>query len=171
MNGQNEENLNELFGKFLDDKQVDEAVEDIQKGEQIFLEHPAPEPDEALIAGIKAEVARTLVGRKGGVFRRMAYKAAVAAAAVIILAIMSIRLLEKDVGEPERVISMIPGVIWDSDDISADDADLAILTTAIEQVEDEVLTLELGENGGNGSRAVTELEMELIAIESDFWEG
>jgi hypothetical protein len=62
-------------------------------------------------------------------------------------------------------------VIWESEDISADDANLATLIAETEEIEGEMLALELGENGGNGSGSLTELEMELEEINSDFWKG
>jgi len=46
---------------------------------------------------------------------------------------------------------------------------LAILAAEIEQIEGRVLTLQLGENGVNGDRELIELEMRLIALDSDFW--
>ena len=173
MNGQNEENLKELFAKFLNVEQAERAVEDVQRAERILGEHPAPAPDDALIADIKSEIAEAILPRQVRVFRRMVYKTAVVAAAVIVVSVISVKLLEKDDSEPGRVTSasMIPEALWESPDISADDVELAIFTAEIEQIEGEVLTLELGENGGNGDRAVSELEMELIAINSDFWKG
>jgi len=173
MNGQNEENLKELFEKFFTAEQAERAVEDVQKAEQLLREHPAPEPDDMLIANIKAEIAMRLPPRRAGVFRRMAYKTAAVAAAVIIVAAIGLKLFEKGGGEPEGVVyaSIIPRAIWEGDDIAADDVDLAILTAEMEQIEDEVLALQWGEDGGNGDRAVTELEMELIEIDSDFWKG
>ena len=173
MNSQNEENLKELFERFADAEQAEKHVEDVQKAEQILREYPAPEPDDMLIANIKAEIAMRLPARRADVFRRMVYKVAAVAAAVVILAAVSLRLFEKDVVEPQRVAyaSLIPRAIWESDDIATDDVELAIFTAEVEQIEDEVLALQFGENGGNGSRAVSELEMELIAIEGDFWKG
>ena len=170
MNGRNEENLKELFAKFLNSEQTEKAVEDFRTAEQILLEHPAPGPDDGLIADIKSEIAEAVLPRQVNVFRRIAYKTAVVAAAVIVIAAISVRLFDKG---PEKVTyaSMIPEALWESDDISADDVELAIFTAEIEQIEGEVLTLELGENGGNGDIAVSELEMELIAIDSDFWKG
>ena len=116
-----------------------------------------------------------MLRRKANVFRKIAYKAAVAAAAVIILAVIAVELYEKGGGKAEKVItaSIIPEAIWESDDVSADDADLAILAAEIEQIEGEALAVQLGENGGNGNRNLLELEleMELIEISSDFWKG
>jgi hypothetical protein len=57
--------------------------------------------------------------------------------------------------------------IWESDNITVDDPHLASLTAEVEQIENELLTLQEGETGGNGERAVSELEMELAVINSD----
>lgn len=162
-NGQNEENLKELFERFVSTEEAEEAMEDIQKAEEILRGQSAPEPNSELVADIKAEIAGALLRRN---FRRMAYKTAVAVAVVIFVAVVSVKLLERGGGEPKRfaTASIIPAAIWESDD-----ADLAILTAEIEQIEGRVLTLQLGENGVNGDRDLIELEMRLIALDSDFW--
>ena len=123
MNGQNGENLKDLFERFDNSEQAEEAVEDIRKGERILREHPAPEPNDKLIADIKANLSEAALRRKVNVFRKMVYKTAVAAAAVIILAVVGVRLLEKSGGEAERVTyaSKVSEAIWESDDISAAD--------------------------------------------------
>ena len=165
-NGQNEENLKELFERFVSAEEAEQAMEDIHKGEQIFREQSAPEPNSELIADIKAEIAGALLRREGSAFKRIAYKAAVAVAVVIFGAVVSVKLLERHGGEPKRfaTASIIPAAIWESDD-----ADLAILAAEIEQIEGRVQTLQLGENGANGDRDLIELEMRLIALDSDFW--
>ncbi len=173
MNRRNDENLKELFEKFLDAEQAERNVEDVQKAEQILREHPAPEPDGMLIANIKAEIAMRLPAGRTYVFKQIAYKVVGIAAAVIILTAIGLRLFDKGGVEPNGVVyaSIIPTAIWDSDDIAAADANLAFFTVEIEQIEDELLALQLGEDDGNGDRSVTELEMELIQINSDFWKG
>ena len=172
MSGRKNENLKELFERFINNEQAKKAVEDIEKAEQILREYPAPEPDDMLIANIKAEIAMRLQQSKAHVFKRVAYKVAVAAAAIIILAVTTVRLFEIGGGEPEvHYASIMPTIIWESEDISTDDSALAILTAEIEQIESEILALQLGENGGNGETAVTELEMELVDINIDFWKG
>jgi len=174
MNDENQENLKELFEKFLDAEQAESCVEDVQKAEQILREHPAPEPDDMLIANIKAEIAMRLPARRTGVFKQIAYKSVSVAAAVIFLTAIGLRLFEKGSDEPGPVVyaSIIPTAIWESDDIAADDADLAIFTTEIEQIEDELLVLQFGEDDANGDSSVSELEIELIEINSsDFWKG
>lgn len=173
MNTQDKENLKGLFEKFVDTEQAEKDAEDVYEGEQILCEHSAPGPGKGLIADIKAKVGKTVLHRKTDAVKRTAYKVVIAAAAVVLLAAVGIKLFEKGGGEPEGAItaSIIPAVIWESDDITADDANLATLAAEIEQVERETLALQLGEDGGNGHRAVAELEMELIEINSDFWKG
>jgi hypothetical protein len=174
MNGRNDENLKELFEKFIDAEQAEKYAEDVQKAEQILREHPAPEPDDMLIANIKAEIAMRLPAGRTGVFKQIAYKTVSVAAAVIFLTAIGLRLFDKGGVEPNGVqyATIIPTAIWESDDIAAADANLAIFTVEIEQIEDELLTLQLGEDDGNGDRSITELEMELIEINnSDFWKG
>ena len=165
-NGQNEENLKELFERFVSTEEAEQAMEDIHKAEEILREQSAPEPNSELISDIKAEIAGALLRRERSAFNRIAYKAAVAVAVVIFVAVVSVKLLERGGGEPKRVAtaSIIPAAIWESDD-----ADLAILAAEIEQIEGRVQTLQLGEDGANGDRDLIELEMRLIALDSDFW--
>jgi len=175
MNDENQENLKELFEKFMDAKQAQKYAEDVQKAEEILRENPAPEPDDMLIANIKAEIAMRLPGRRTYVVEHIGYKLACAAVTIMILAAIGLKLFDNDGGEPDNrynYANIIPTVIWESDDIAAADANLVIFTAEIEQIEDEVLTLQLGDYDGNGESSVTELEMELIEINnSDFWKG
>jgi hypothetical protein len=172
MDDRNQENLRELFEKFFGAEQAESCVEDIQKAEQIFREHPAPEPDDMLIANIKAEIAMRLQASKAHRIRRIIYEVVGAAAAILIVAAVSLQLFQND--SPSGTVnyaSLIPTAIWESDDIAADDEDLAIFTAQIEQIEDEMQALQSGEDTGNGDSTITELEMELIEINSDFWKG
>ena len=173
MSGQNEENLKDLFEKFLNSEQTEQAVKDVRNGEQILREHPAPEPDNALVADIKAKISVSLRHRKTITFKHIAYRMATVAAVIIVLMAVSVKLFEKSSSEPKKLItaSIIPSTIWESDDIAADDADLAILTAEIEEIESEVLAVQLSENGNNGSVYLDELETELMEIDSDFWKG
>jgi hypothetical protein len=175
MNGETEENLRDLFAKFLNSEQAEQAVEDIQKGERILRGHTAPEPDGELIANIKAEIAAKLLHKKENAFRRIVYKTMAVAAGFILLSAIGVKLFEKGRSEPERLASgsIIPKAVWESERLADDNADSATLIAEIEQIESDLLAMQLGENGGNGHEAITELEMEteLIEINSDFWKG
>ena len=174
MYGQNEENLKELFEGFYDAEKAEKAIEDVEKAEELLRSHPAPEPDDMLLANIKAEIAMRLPARRVYVFKHIAYKTACAAAAVMFITAIGLNLFQKSPRKPNgmQLTSIIPTAIWESDDIAAADADLVIFTTEIEQIEDELLTLQSEEDQGNGDSTITELEMELIEINnSDFWKG
>ena len=175
MDDRDQDNLAELFGKFFDADQTQECIEDIRKGEQILREHPAPEPDDMLIANIKAEIAMRLPARKVHTFRQTAYRAAAVAAALIILTAISVEIFDngREPAGPGPFVqaSLIPTAVWESDDIATDDVNLATFTAEIEEIENEVLTLQSGERGSNGEGTIVELEIELIEISSDFWKG
>jgi len=173
MENRNDENLKELFERFLKPEQAAKASEDIEKAEQILSGSAAPEPDEALLVEIKAKVSIAAERRKRRQARYFVYKTAAVAAAVIILAAVSLRFQQEQGGMSEEVFyaSLIPKAIWESEDLASDDSELAALNREIEQAEKEVLALQLSETNGNGLSPETELEIELLEIESTFWKG
>ena len=172
MEDRKQENLRELFEKFFDAEQAKNCIEDIRKAERILREYPAPEPDDMLIANIKAEIAMRLPVARAHRIRRIIYEVVGAAAVILLVASVGLQLLEKDPpGGTVNYAALIPTELWISNDITVDDEDLAVFTAQIEQIEDEVTALQSGEDTGNGDSTLVELEMELIAINSDFWKG
>ncbi len=173
MNGRNEENLKELFKKFIGAELSEQAVEDIRQGEQILRSHTAPEPDSELIADIKAEITANLLHKEKNTFRKMLSKTTAVAAGFILLAFIGVKFFEKNQAEPERLVadSTLPEAVWQSECLADDSADSAALLTEVEQIENDLLALQFGENGDNGYEAVTEMEMELTEINVDFWKG
>ena len=170
MNSHNDENLKELFERFLDTEQADSNVEDIQKGEQIIREHPAPEPDSMLLANIKAEIAMRLPSKQTSIFSNTVYRIACAAASIMIISAICLRLLDKSPEPSNRQYSsIIPAKVWDGDDITTDDVELADYAIKIEQLEQELYALQSGDSASNSDSSLTELEMELVAINNDFW--
>lgn len=175
MNNQNEENLKELFTKLLGTEQADQAAEDFRKADQILSEQSIS-PDNSLIAEIKAKVNDSLQRRKTNTFKHFAYKIAAVAAVFAILATVSVQFFEKNVNQPVEVVaaSTMPAWIWETDDISGTDPELATLSAEIEQIEEEFSALRFSENddnSGNGSEDLIELEAELIEIDNTFWKG
>jgi hypothetical protein len=173
MNAQNGENLRELFESFGGGEATQEAVEDISRGVQILREHPAPEPRRQLIAKIEGQVAGALAEKKRKAFRRAVYRVAAVAAAFIVVAVASVKLLQPPTDKTEQIYSasIIPTAIWESDDIADDDADLALLRAEVNEIRQQMLALQRGENGGNGVDELAELELELVEINGVFWKG
>ena len=172
---QNKENLKKLSEKFVDAEQAQNFANDVHAGDQIFLDNAAKVPDETRITDIKNNVAATLSHKKvkSSAFRRAALKVAAVAAVVLVIAVINVKLSRKTVDKPTEVVtaSIMPKLIWESEDLAADDEDLAILAHEVQQLENELLSIQLDENNGNGYLDLTELEMELIKINSTFWKG
>jgi len=151
MTTQNEEDLKGLFERFVGGEQADEAAADIRKGEQILQKHPAPGPDDKLITDIKAKTAEAILQNKPNAFKNTAYKVAAVAAVIVIVTALAVTFSPKG-DEAERIdsASIVPAAVWDSENIAADDEDLAILTA---------------------EKELMKLEMELVEINGDFWKG
>jgi hypothetical protein len=173
MNDRNGENLRELFKRFFSDKEAEEHIEDLARIKRILDENPAPEPPEELVANIKSEIAETLRLRQEHTFRRFAYKLAPVAAVFVVLAAVGVQMLLKEGGgPPERFRGpIISAKVWDSDNVAAEDRNLLVLTTELDELEVEFATLESEENGDNGGSAITELEIEYAEINRNIWEG
>ena len=169
---QNDQDVKALFEQFVNSGQAEQAAEDFFKAEEILRSCPAPEPDEEVIARIKSQITWALLDRKEIAFKRKALEAVAVAAAFIVIAALTVKLLEKQSQQQQIVYaSIIPRAIWESEDIASDDANLSTLTAEIEQIKDEILALQLGDDVENGSDTIEELEMEFIEISSDFWKG
>ena len=172
MSARNEEHLKALFERFVGTQEAQSNIEDFIKAEQILNENPAPEPNEELIAAINNKIAKALRLRQEHTFRRFAYKLAPVAAVFVVLAAVGVRMFREGGGPVELVRGPIMSAsVWDSDNVAADDRNLAVLTAELDGLEVEVMTLESGEDGGNGGSAITELEMDFAEINTDIWEG
>ena len=163
-----QENLRELLSKFYSADEAEQVQEDILRGEQIITGNRAPEPDAELIADIKARVSDKLAEREHHWAGRYARMAMAAAAVVVIGFGLFLMHSHKPVGPGEFPVAS--GGIWESEDLTVDDASLAILVEDIEAIEDEIAALMLSENGSE-SISTDEFEIELLEISDDFWKG
>jgi hypothetical protein len=166
MSNKNEESLKGLFEKFFDPAEAEKMTEDICRGEEILRRHPAPRPADALIADIKAKVSQAaLRQRKINLYRKLAYRMVTAAAVIIVLVSITTKLAEKNKPEKSVTASASSKMIWD-------DKDLTTLTTEIEQAEEDILALNTDQNGnGYKETELTELEINVTEISSNFWKG
>ena len=91
----------------------------------------------------------------------------------IIITGIGIKLFERGDITPRTIpaVSIVSDSIWESEYLVEDDEHLATITAEIEQIESDLIAVQLGENSGNGSELLTELEMELMEINGDFWKG
>jgi len=163
-----EENLKELLSKFYKEAEAQKAEEDILRGEQILSENPAPQPGAAVISNIKLRVSSELAMRNRrdvGFYIRVGLTAA--AAVLIGFGLFVIESQQEKQPGGSRVVSE---AAWEAEDFTVDDPQMAILAADVEAVADEVLAMQLGENGSEAT-SVEELEIEWLEIDSDFWKG
>lgn len=168
-----QDNLKELLSRFMDASAAQAAQEDIEAGDRLLAAHPAPPPAPKTVATVHTLMIATAVRRRR---RIRLFRGAVAAAAAVILTVL--------IGQQSRIpapapvtnpgvnlVSILPAAVWDSHDLGGDDHDVVYFTSEIRQIEAQIHALEAGEFGGHPSRAVEEIEMELMWIEAEFWKG
>lgn len=173
MNVRNQENLKELLETFFNAEDAQRCAKDFIRAEQILKDNPAPEPKKELIEAINLKIAQTLELRQEHVFRRFAYRLAPVAAMFVVLAAVGIKIL-KPGAEPNAPTygPIISAAVWNSDNVAAEDRNLVILTTELDELEMEVMTLERTDNGDFiRNSTITELEMDFAEISDNIWEG
>jgi hypothetical protein len=168
---ENTENLDELLSRFLDEHESHVAAEDIRLGENLLASFSVPAPDAAVIEAIKVQIElRLRAQQKQRFIRSMAQKIAVAAI-IIVVAMAGLKFLVEPGPEVGDVSKVSQEFIWEDESEPAGDEQLAVLTAQIDEVEADMLAIRLGENGGESNLLLTDLEMEMIEINGDFWKG
>jgi hypothetical protein len=158
----------------MDAEEAGRAAQDIVSGDELLRTNPAPQPDENVVAGIKTFVSAALAERRHRIaLHHRILSAAAVAAAVVVVSAAALKFYESQPAERTtmRMAAAIPDRIWESSDIAADDADIAVLAAEISTIENELYGVELTDNGTNGSASADDLEMELIGVSGDFWKG
>jgi uncharacterized protein YlxW (UPF0749 family) len=163
MNANKEENLTELFAKFVDSEQADELAAEVTAADKIIDSFAAPEPDAEILSVININVKRQLNANRS---RQMIYRLA-AAAVFLIIATMAVKLFQQTPAET-------PGLVmatWEIVEVTSADAELSTLIAEVEQLEADIIGLQYAEETTSQSSELNDLEMELIEIDSDFWKG
>ena len=166
------ENLLELFERFLSEADARKAAEDIRRGEELLSEYPAPEPTPEVLAGIKRRIAQRLEQKESRA-RKHAFAKAVAVAAVFaIVGFVSLKLFVRPV-QPQAGsrASLLPSEVWDSEDIVEADAELLTLVSQVDEIEDELFTLETDGTGREEHPDIDDIEADLMELDSEFWSG
>jgi hypothetical protein len=163
------ENLRDLLRKFYDEAEAAQVEDDIVRGERLLAENAPPRPRESTVSSIKLLVSGELAARHRrsvGVF----VGAGLTAAAVILIAVGLFLIRQEQQWQnttPEQVASQN---VWEAEDFMVDDPNMAILAADVNALADEVLAMQLGENGSEGT-SLDELEIEWLETDSDFWKG
>ena len=175
MNKDNE-NLNDLLKNFFDEARAWQAKRDIESGQQLLSDHPAPGPDGLVTDSIKSRISARLDAHKQRRFHTIARRMAVAAV-IVVLVMTGIRFngyrdrRPADVTGPDKTALKN---IWQEDDAqdsAGRDSQLNVLTAQIDEIADSILSIRLDEHRSQQSDAFIEIETELLDINGDFWKG
>ena len=154
------DNLEQLLGGFLNETEARQAAADIRLGDGLLSEYPAPLPNARLLEEIKTKISRSLA--TGG--RRVYWVRRAFAVAAAVMVIASALLLWPG---PQQSFAG-SGDMWD-------DAAITSLRAEIDAVLDTMIAIEADEYGfdeGAGDFAEVELEeLEMVAMNDDFWKG
>jgi len=167
---ENNENLDELLSRFLDEHEVHVAAEDIRLGENLLASFSVPAPDAVVIEAIKAQIGVRLRAQQKRRFIRLTVQRIAVAAIIIVLAMAGLKFLVEQKPETSSLSKAAYGQIWGDGEVNGDEQ-LAALIAEIDEVEADILAIRLGENGGENDSLLTDLEMEMIEINGDFWKG
>ncbi len=166
------ENVPELFERFVDAADAQEAAGDIRRGDELFAGHAALRPSAEVISAVKAGVAAACEKRRQRNTTGAFFKVVAVAAVLFIATAVAVKLFEeRGTDSARQYATIIPSVVWESDDVAVDDTELAVLAAEVEQMKAELVALELGESEGNGNGGLSELEAEFIEIDTVFWKG
>ncbi len=167
MQGRNAENLERLVDELVARDQAQQVLDDIRAGDELFARDPGPQPSPQLIEEIKARVAANLDAGRTGTFKRTVRRVTAAAAVLAVAAAVYIAFLRTGPADYQE----IPPAVWDSTNLAADDPELAAFKAEMDQLENQLLALQLGEDFSQGFDEAAEIESELTDISAEFWKG
>jgi hypothetical protein len=167
----NKENLRKLIEKFMDPGNTQMYFDDIEAGERILCKYPAPEPDDMLIANIKANIAMHKMPHQSTItFRKRLVEAIAVAASIAIIATISLRSFFNTPPVPPGTriyTSALPPGWWIGEDsahtqILNDEKDIYAQLQEMETFDDDYNALVLDEF----EKRINELENRYIDIET-----
>jgi hypothetical protein len=172
MSSEERENLQGLFGSFMDPEEARKAAEEVMAADELLRRNPAPEPSEEVLLRIKAETAAQLARRKRvRVWRKYVSEALAVAAMLVVVAAVALTVFP-DGGERTRIAPLLSTEDWEAESVVAADGNLAYISAEIEEIEEQFKTVVSPPREADTSASeLYEMEMEVIAMANDFWKG
>lgn len=167
MKNRDQDNLKALFERFMPPAEAETAAEEVNAVDKMMQAYPAPQPRPEIVSGIKLQIG-TQLSRRNEVSHPF-YRFVGAAAAVILVVLIGFLGRGPQTRPNLSHAALIPTAIWESDDLAADDRDIAYFASEIRQIETEMRALEAGESETVEVAALDEVEIELMQINTEFW--
>ncbi len=162
------ENLLELLRAFMDESAARTANRDIEAAERILEGSAVRAPSPETLSAIKSRMVAAAHRRSA---RIRVFRTAAVAAAVMLMVLIGRHGRGPNDRPGVNFASIIPTAIWESHDIAADDPDLVYFTSQIRQIETQMRDIETDSTEMRDSDVLDDIEVELIAIETEFWKG
>jgi hypothetical protein len=164
------ENLKELLAGFMDADMAGQAAQDIEKGDRLLRDFPAPLPSDNVIAGIKLQMAAASRRQHRTTYQHRIWATVGVAAAIILASVASLKLFEQKPVEQTaaQYAVVIPDRVWDGSDIPSD---ISVLSAELDSLEKDITSTSVDEVGDNSNLSVGDLEMELIETGGNLWKG
>jgi hypothetical protein len=157
----------------MDTQAANKAAEDIERGDELLRNWPAPQPGDTLLAEVKQRMAAAARRRRTVTFHHRIWEIAAVAATILIVSAAVIKIVDnRQMNQSTTKIAVaIPDSAWEGSDISANDSDIAALSAEIDNVADEMSGVYISDKNSSSSAAVSDLEMQIIEVSADFWKG
>jgi len=159
--------LEELVQRFYDPQQAREVLEELRRAEKLFAKEQSPEPSAKLVRNIKDQVHQRLSARQARRVRRR-FIEVVAAVIMVVVTLMGVLSYQGKHAQNAAYASVMGAGMWETNDVSSEDARLATLEAEIEQLEQESFG-DTSEAEMAAETAVRDLEIQLVQANGEFW--
>jgi len=167
MSSYKDENLEELFGGFYESFEAKQAAKDIKQGMELFHTAEQLKLSSDAAAGIRKKMQERIANKKTKRNLKIIQRLVSAAAVILIALVVFVNVPD----EGKKATPVPSGWQWDSFSSVEDDVAISSLTAGIDYIENEFISTESDSDTLNCSSEIDELEMELIAFNSEFWKG
>ena len=156
------EDLDSLLNSLYGEEEADAVKEDIRIGDGIIASAGELVPDDAVISGIKRDISERLLARRSRRMNMISLRV-VAAAMIAVVAFFGIQNMLRQPGSP---VPATGPVIWD---IWGEDATASIMADELDEIENTILSISLGEDETESDDIFDSLEIEVMACGGSLW--
>ncbi|MBC8482114.1 MAG: hypothetical protein H8D47_05555 [Planctomycetes bacterium] len=163
----------ELFAQLANSEEAKIFAQNVEWADEKFDSQPLPQLKNSALESLKAKVDVAIAVQKAVNMRRVVYKAAAVAAVFAVVSVLLIKTYQPQGIRNIQIIELaaVSSAVWQSEDITSDDPDLATLSAETEDIENDLVTIDTETYFDDQTSRIDDLELELINIDSDFWKG
>lgn len=158
------ENLDSLLNSLYGEEEAEAVKEDIRIGDEIIASAGELVPDDAVISGIKRDISERLLARRSRRMNMISLRV-VAAAMIAVVAFFGIQNMQRQTSPPTSFDDLGPDV-WN---FWGEDATASIMADELDEIENTILSISLGEDETESDDFFDSLEIEVMACGGSLW--